>query len=634
MNRKRTKHLVLMSLISALSLGSCAEKDVYRGELKNKPLNPSEVFDFNLMKQVNVRVDYGFTDYYIIFQLYDQNPLKEVDDSWIKDENLTPLYSASTDKSGKFSGTIPMPSSVTEVWLYTDYLGAVSPVKLSVSANGDISFNQKEYIASLKTETRAVTSNGYTYPDGWMLMPGVTWDVRGFASNIEGEISMPPAATLYSIKDTYSKVNGHKIKEIHPEWLNNNTTSEIKITKATELSLVFINSGASFNNAVGYFTYPTGTEPDETTIQKVMAFPNASPITKASGEGALLCGHEVKLKYWNAAEQQFEDKFPAGVTVGWCLQANSFKNGNIAKGQGIRYSYSEMNSDKKQRVVALRDSDSDQIVAIGFEDNTDCDYCDAVFYLKIKESGAISPEGPELPSVNPPGKEENKTTYKGTLAFEDQWPSLGDYDMNDVVIEYQSTVYKNVLTNTVYKTVDEFSAVHNGATYTCGFGYQLHKLSPDRVGKITVEGPAGWRVEEGQAYSTVVLFDDHKSVMKQKFTVTTELADVDLKLVNPPYNPFIFVNDRSKEVHLVNYPPTNKADMNLFNTKNDVSNVSAGIYYIAPYEGSVNLMPYCINLPVHNFKEPGENVKIYDAYPGFADWVKSGRPEKADWYKK
>ncbi len=42
----------------------------------------------------------------------------------------------------------------------------------------------------------------------------------------------------------------------------------------------------------------------------------------------LLCGHEMKLKYWNKSTQQFEDKFPAGVTLGWCLEGMGFNNGN------------------------------------------------------------------------------------------------------------------------------------------------------------------------------------------------------------------------------------------------------------------------------------------------------------------
>ena len=639
MNRKKMKQNVVMFLISALVLSSCTDKDVYQGEQKNTPLNPSEVFDFNLMQQVKVNVDYGFTnDYFIVFDLYSQNPMKEENDSWVKDELLSPIYSASTDKKGKFSGTIQIPSDITEVWLYSDYLGAISPVKINISANGEISYNQTEYIALLQTKTRGTTSNGYTHLDDWKLLPGVDWNLYGLPSNLEASLSVPPADVLYSIKDTYTGKSGKKITDLHPEWLNNNTTSEIKVVKETELSLVFINSSASWNNTVGYFTYPTGTIPTVNTIQKILAFPNASPIGKAIASqpgvrvGELLCGHEVKLKYWNEAEQQFEDKFPAGVSVGWCLQGMGFNNGNIVKGMGIRHSYSSLNSDNAQRVVALRDGSTDQIVAIGFEDNVDFDYCDATFYLKIAEANAIDPGGPSLPPVDPPSNVT--TTYSGTLAYEDQWPAQEDYDMNDVMVTYQSTLYKNVLSNKVYQIIDEFTPVHSGGTHTCGFGYQLHNLAPDRVRSIEVSGPDGWRLETDQSHATIILFDNIKNVLNQKFTVTIELADVDVNQVTPPYNPFIFVNNRNREVHLVNYAPTNKADMSLFNTMDDVSNTGAGIYYIARYQEEVDMMPFAINLPTLSFDVPTERVKIYDTYPGFINWVKSGGTSNKDWYKK
>ena len=68
-----------------------------------------------------------------------------------------------------------------------------------------------------------------------------------------------------------------------------------------------------------------------------------------------------------------------------------FNNGNIKKTGHTRFSYSSMNSDNAQRVVALRDGGTNQIVAIGFEDNTDYDYCDATFYVKIAEANAIDP---------------------------------------------------------------------------------------------------------------------------------------------------------------------------------------------------------------------------------------------------
>lgn len=638
MKQQKMKQIVFLSLMSMLLLGSCTDRDVYQGggeeAGKNTPLKPSEVFDFSMMQQVKVNVDYGFAgDYYITFDLYSQDPMKEENDSWVKDESLSPVYSASTDKKGRYSGTVDIPSDITEVWLYTDYLGAISPVKLTIS-NGEINYNQSAYIALLQTKTRGTTTGGHNYLDDWMLMPGVDWDGYGMPSNMEAALSAPPAEILYSIRSTYSNISGKKIKDLHPEWLNNNTTSEIKIIKDTELSLVFVASSASFNNTVGYFTYKSGTVPTPETVQKVLAFPNASPISKVSdGErtGSLLCGHEVKLKYWNEDEQKFEDKFPAGVTVGWSLQANAFKSGDILKGIGIRYSYSTMNYDNSQRVVALRDGGTDQIVAIGFEDNVDFDYCDATFYLKIAEANAIDPGGPELPPVDPPSNVT--TTYKGTLAYEDQWPAQKDYDMNDVMMTYQSTLYRNVVSSKIYKIVDEFTPIHNGGIYTCGFGYQLHNLTPDRVRSIEVSGPDGWKIETDQSHPTVILFDNIKSVLNQKFTVTIELADVDLSQVTPPYNPFIFVNGRSREVHLVNYAPTDKADKSFFNTSDDMSNIDEGIYYITRYGEEVDIMPFAINLPILDFSIPTEGVKIYDTYPDFIGWVKSKGTSNTNWYK-
>ena len=113
---KRTSILLL-----AISLfSSCMEKDVYQGD-KNTPLNPTEVFDFSLTKEVKLNVDYGFTnDYYIIFELYNQNPMKEENNSWIKDEKLSPINAASTDKKGQYSGKITNPSDIPEICIYSD----------------------------------------------------------------------------------------------------------------------------------------------------------------------------------------------------------------------------------------------------------------------------------------------------------------------------------------------------------------------------------------------------------------------------------------------------------------------------------------------------------------------------------
>ena len=82
MDRKKMKRVALGALICAFSLSSCADKDVYQGgeggNDKNTPLSPTEAFDFNMKQEVKVNVDYGFTnDYYIVFELYSQNPSKD-----------------------------------------------------------------------------------------------------------------------------------------------------------------------------------------------------------------------------------------------------------------------------------------------------------------------------------------------------------------------------------------------------------------------------------------------------------------------------------------------------------------------------------------------------------------------------
>lgn len=640
-----TKCAFIFSLAIFL-LSSCMEKDVYQ-ENKNTPLNPTEVFDFSLTKKVKLNVDYGFTNgYYIIFELYEQNPIKEENDSWVKDEALAPIYAASTDEKGRYLEDITIPSDIKEVWLYSDYLGTISPVKLTI-ADGEFTYDQKKYIAASQAKTKGITVGNHKYPDDWITMPEVDWDDYGTPSNMESSLNVPSSDIMYRIKKTYANASKDYISTQHEDWVKDNATSEIKITRDTEISLVFVgvNSSTSWINAVGYFTYPTGSVPTESTIQKVLVFPNTAPLynSKEERRGTLQCGNEVKLKYWNKNTQQFEDKFPANITIGLCLEGNGFDLGtkNIVKrnyiGFTTRYSYNSMNADGRQHIVALRDgSGTNQTVVIGFEDNNDYNYCDALFCMSIAEPNAIDTDdnkSPELPPTNPPTN--NIATYKGILTFEDQWPSEGDYDMNDVVIKYNSTIYRQMITNKVYKIVDEFIPIHNGGSYICGFGYQLYKLPTNGVTSIKVEGSGEGKTETEQSHSTVILFNNIRSVLGQKITVTTELDNVDLSQVTPPYNPFIFVNDRSKEVHLVNYPPTNKADMELFNTQDDVSNTSAGIYYIARYKEEVQLMPFGINLPnIVEFNIPAEGVKIYNTYPDFIEWVKSDGNTHKDWYKK
>ena len=536
--------------------------------------------------------------------------------------------------------------------------------RLTIGEDHRISFNQNEYIQSLLAKastpvSRGVTTNQHKYQDDWMLLPNVDWNDNGRPNNLSAEKNIPPASVLYNIKNVFRKTDGKSIRDNYPEFFNGKMISDIPITKETEVSLVFVNSTAAWYNTVGYYTYPTGETPTLENIQKVLAFPNASPVYKTAGVGALVCGDEVKLKYWNEKEGKFEEKFPAGITIGWCLQGMGFRSrpldeyvqGDLVQGMGTRYSTTILNkagSDgiKRQRTVSLRDTESNQIVAIGFEDNIDLDYCDAIFYIHTSEKNAIDeevvpplPEDPEVPT-----DEDNYTTYSGILTFEDLWPEQGDYDMNDVMIRYKSKVYKSILTNRVYKIVDEFTPFHRGGYLINGFGYQLHNIANSDISDVSIEGPSyasksqymPGKTETGQSHPTILLFDnmrifDGKEEADKKYTVTIQVNDVSSKNVLPPYNPFIFVESdktRGREVHLVKYPPTDKANPSLLGTGKDVSRPDEGLYYV-----SIDLMPFALNMPISEFPIPEEGVRIDESYPKFATWVKSNGAQAKDWYK-
>ena len=629
-------------------------------------LSKDEYFDFDMNQSLTIDVDYGFkNDYAVLFEIYDQIPVEVNSETGASvKKSIEPIYRATTDKYGKFNEEgVTISSAVSEAWLSSDYLGAASPVKITIGADKRISFNQDAYIQSLLAKSpalsRGITTNDHKYLDDWTLLPGVDWDNNGRPNNLSAEKNIPPASVLYNIKSIFNNRDGNNISKNHPEFFDGNMISDIPIIKDTEVSLVFVNSTAGWYNTVGYYTYPSNETPTVDNIKKIVAFPNASPVYKSAGVGALVCGDEVKLKYWNEEKNQFEDKFPAGVTIGWSLQGMGFRDkpldgyvqGDLVAGQGTRYSTTDLNEAgkdglKRQRTVSLREEPSNQIVAIGFEDNIDLDYCDAIFYVHIAEKNAIDEEViPPLPvdPEAPPTDEDNYTMRSGPLLFEDLWPEQGDYDMNDVMIRYTSKVYKSILTNRVYKIVDEYTPFHRGGYLANGFGYQLHNISNSDVSKITIERPSyaeksqymsGDR-ESGQSHPTILLFDDMlifngKEEADRKYTVTIQVNDVSEKSVLPPYNPFIFIESdktRGKEVHLVKYPPTDKANLSLLGTGKDVSRPDEELYYV-----SVDLMPFALNMPVVDFPIPEEGVRIDESYPQFATWVKSNGKQSTKWY--
>jgi len=253
-------------------------------------------------------------------------------------------------------------------------------------------------------------------------------------------------------------------------------------------------------------------------------------------------------------------------------------------------------------------------------------------------------------------------TFQGTLAYEDLWPGKGDYDFNDLVIDYDFEITKNqeiVKDITVTFTVKAFGAsMHNG------FGFTLPTVTPGDIASVsgynventTVFSLAANGTELGQSYATFIAFDDVRRIMPQTTGgigvntqleyAYTEFVDITLQIdfvdgaiayddLNiGTFNPFIIVNtvidgtpgDRGLEVHLPDYEPSDLFDESYFGQFEDASDPGSGKYFVTD-----NNLPWAINI-AEGFDWVIEFQDITGAYNNFAEWAQSGGINYPDWY--
>ncbi len=240
-----------------------------------------------------------------------------------------------------------------------------------------------------------------------------------------------------------------------------------------------------------------------------------------------------------------------------------------------------------------------------------------------------------------------------TLAFEDLWPNQGDYDFNDLVVDYRHKLVTNS-TNEVVRIESDFVVMAIGGSFSTGFGIQLGLVS-SQIASITGQHITQNLVtlnsngtEEGQTKATVIIFDhaystipdgggtrfvntDPTETPKQRDTlhtvITLNSSQTFSALGAPPFNPFIFIdNDRGKELHLIDQHPTDKANPAYFGTGSDNSSVAASRFYKTPKNH-----PWALNL-VGGFDYPTEKTDIVEAYNYFDIWAQSGGVSNTDWY--
>lgn len=510
-----------------------------------------------------------------------------------------------------------------------------------------------------------------------------------------GYQTLPIMETADTLSDTFLTSIANSVPEEFPVGRNNPSlladgNTSLFMADSGDVYLTFVDEGAGYRNVVGIFTYTANNEPtsvsDIDTIWTV--FENFSKLYSGGG---LVAGDRVYI-----------GSYPQGTYIGFALIANGYNgNGRNYRNNNTYYSLPDLNpettAEKRKHNIVLYDETTMRFV-IGFEDlhrqvNSDEDFNDALFYCTATPPDAIDtsdvtpiipePEDcdndgvPDIADVAP-CDDRYATTYttSGKLFYEDLYPYLGDYDFNDVVINYTAVAWKNA--NGVTNKMDyTFELLADGGTLTNGFGLAIDGLSGSAVSNVTFgDNNGSLETLEG---AVMILTDDmsfdgfgfmnnelngNRTTTYPTYSVSFEINGASASDVfwGDEMDPFIFQNlDNGKrnEVHLKYKKPTSEADTDLIGTGDDITLLNdvtfdgtmwqtgtpaerywaellhTGTTTVLPATSitytDLNGYPWAMHMDA-NVKHATEKTDFSEAYLQFSGWITSGGRTNTNWF--
>ncbi|MGV3509527.1 MAG: LruC domain-containing protein, partial [Sphingobacteriaceae bacterium] len=527
------------------------------------------------------------------------------------------LLRGATNRDGYFKSTINIPGYIDTLSINPDNTGLNQHVKaLIINNNLTCVIGGKNggsgNLMSLKNRGKIYAGTSVFAAVTYSYMG--TFDFYGRPQNyLDSQKGAVTADLITYLAE--SLPDQQDVRTHHPSYLSDNATKHLNLVKKSDVWITFVSEGGGYTNTIGYYTYPTNNPPNN--INKIRDIKYIFPNTSGAGSGgSMQSGDRVNIGNFNA-----------GTSIGFVLIQNGWTQSitSVNSSQTKFYSYSTFNPESSNDLrthTVLLNYDREKLFIIGFEDlvrstsGCDHDFNDVVLYASSVVPDAISTAGVE--GISPPKDSDADGVWdandkfptdatrayisyfpsentRGTLTFEDNWPSKGDYDMNDLVVSYRYSYVSNA-SNQIIEMVGDFKAVAAWAANKNGFGVQL-PINPNIISSVTGQKLSSNYItlntngtEAEQAKSVIIPFDDHtKLVINQKEVIDS--ASVKITFTNPidmatlgtgPYNPFLICNKlRGVEAHLPGHLPTSKANTAFFGTEHDRTNPSSGKYYLS-----------------------------------------------------
>lgn len=639
---------LVCAIVLTMGISSCvdSEKDL-RQEVPGEEINTS---DFTTERTVQVEINYTNPNSRVPFFIYDKNPLTIGENTVSLDESIKPLDAAWTDDQGQFSGEMELPAYVSDI-----YIVSTSPfVSLSMKGkvtNGilKVSDTDEQPVSRAGKYASPVTYEANRFEKlGWK-------NSLGYFDPKSGEVQyvykgFDPKLTLSTSEMNELSTTINKVLNTHGSCPQEyRTAADLYVNdNNTAVVLTALSGWTCWNSSLGYYYYRKD-QPIKSLseVDIYTVFPNTQMTWNngnyESNPRGVKAGTAVQLKYFDA-EHPEGTNFPAGYNIGFVLACNAWSTyftGFNSYKEAINYFACSTKglSNKGANGVDVHTAmfkDSNKNIAIAFEDFKDDDnFTDVIFALKAN---------PEITNVPDVDKDLNTTVEKsGIYAFEDLWPKAGDYDMNDVLVQYtyQKTfnVYNEILKEAfIFKPLVSTSQ----AVYNNGLAFRMKDagsvVTEDAVKSNSSEEftPATLKHESG---NVILLTEGVKTNPTAQYKVSVNYQKGQ-KLKETAIDAFIYrpsTNNTRLEVHCPMERPTDQVNVSLFGQEDDRSEPDKGIYYVSDKN---NVYPFAFYLSNATEKDiaplldpNNEKTPISDLYPKFIDWAKNNGTN-TDWYKK
>lgn len=576
-------------------------------------------------------------------------------------ETKTLVAKGQTTNRGVFHLINEFGNHIDRLIIETDYLGIPQVTEVELRPNMDLVLGgESSYELQGEIEPNSTVSG---------RIPG-TFSYIGSYDNNGVPYYLEPVDDYVS-QDLLDLINTSlperfPVPTYKPEYIVDSVSADAYLKDAADVWITFVHEGAGWRNTLGYYSYDINNPPS--SINDVeefnIIFPNVSFLGLGGG---LESGNKVYL-----------GKFPPNTGLGWFLVPNSWTGSSVANKDQIKYSNRDFNTYTgeafRTHTVLLKDP-ARELLLLGMEDITrpggDNDFNDAVFYLTANPfSALVTTSLQETTAENAPDRDGDGVADKnddypddpakafdiftpgenvfGSLGFEDLYPSKGDFDMNDLVMDYNFQSIADV-SNGIVELRGTLKLKALGAMIHSGYGFTL-PINPTLIESITGQNVATGEeimlnpngTEAGQSHAVVILFEDAFRVWEGAYGRTNTISsqgfvepvEINLSIIftepisslelgYAPYDPFIFHSeDRSLEVHLSTGSPTDLASFTFtsLDDRGDGTN----------YQTYDNL-PYAIHLPIQ-FDYPEEEQSMSDAFLHFEAWAQSLNTEYVDWY--